>query len=82
MLQHGKLDLRLLLVLYLLNIYIMSVQINIKKIPKLWKPGIYSKQDLVIFEDNLYILNDKFTSLYTSRDFELEFLDNDWLKKT
>ena len=60
----------------------MSVQINIKKIPKLWKPGIYSKQDLVIFNDNLYILSDKFSSLYTSNDLEVEFSNNDWLKKT
>ena len=58
----------------------MSVQINIKKIPKPWKPGIYFRSDIVIFEDYLYFLSPIYLDLYTSHDFNTEFLNGDWLK--
>ena len=47
----------------------MPVQINNEDFAKPWKPGIYPKSTTVIYNNQLWILNDTITGLYSSSDF-------------
>ena len=57
----------------------MPVQINNEDYAKPWRPGIYPKSTTVIYDNQLWILNDTITGLYTSSDFLTEAANGDWV---
>lgn len=57
----------------------MPVQINNEDFAKPWKPGIYPKSTTVIYNNQLWILNDTITGLFTSSDFLAEVANGDWI---
>lgn len=57
----------------------MPVQINKEDFAKPWKPGIYPKSTTVIYNNQLWILNDIITGLFTSSDFLAEVANGDWI---
>ena len=57
----------------------MPVQINNEDFAKPWRPGIYPRSTTVIYNNQLWILNDTITGLYTSSDFLTEAANGDWI---
>jgi hypothetical protein len=57
----------------------MSVQVNLEDFAKPWRPGIYPKSTTVIYDNQLWILNDTITGLFTSSDFLVEVAKGDWI---
>lgn len=57
----------------------MSVQINNEDFAKPWRPGIYPKSTTVIYNNQLWILNDAITGLFSSSDFLAEVDNKDWI---
>lgn len=57
----------------------MSVQINLESYAKPWRPGIYPKSTTVIYNNQLWILNDTITGLFSSSDFLAEVANGDWI---
>lgn len=57
----------------------MAVQVNLEDYVKPWKPGIYPKSTTVIYNNQLWILNDTITGLFTSSDFLAEVANGDWI---
>lgn len=57
----------------------MSVQINKEDFAKPWRPGIYPKSTTVIYNNQLWILNDAITGLFSSSDFLAEVANGDWI---
>ena len=47
----------------------MAVQVNLEDFAKPWRPGIYPKSTTVIYNNQLWILNDAITGLFSSSDF-------------
>lgn len=59
----------------------MPVQINKEDFAKPWRPGVYPKSTTVIYNNQLWILNDTITGLFTSSDFLAEVANGDWIGK-
>ena len=57
----------------------MAVQINLEDYAKPWRPGIYPKSTTVIYNNQLWILNDAITGLFSSSDFLAEVANGDWI---
>ena len=57
----------------------MTVQINKEDFAKPWRPGIYPKSTTVIYNNQLWILNDAITGLFSSSDFLAEVANGDWI---
>ena len=57
----------------------MSVQINKEDYAKPWRPGVYPKSTTVIYNNQLWILNDTITGLFSSSDFLAEVANGDWI---
>jgi hypothetical protein len=57
----------------------MPVQINKEDYAKPWRPGVYPKSTTVIYNNQLWILNDTITGLFTSSDFLAEAANGDWV---
>lgn len=57
----------------------MPVQINLEDYAKPWRPGVYPKSTTVIYNNQLWILNDTITGLFSSSDFEAEVANGDWI---
>ena len=57
----------------------MTVQINKEDFAKPWRPGIYPKSTTVIYNNQLWILNDAITGLFSSSDFMVEVANGDWV---
>lgn len=57
----------------------MSVQVNLEDYAKPWRPGIYPKSTTVIYNNQLWILNDTITGLFSSSDFLAEVANGDWI---
>ena len=57
----------------------MSIQINKEDYTKPWRPGIYPKSTTVIYNNQLWILNDAITGLFSSSDFMVEVANGDWI---
>ena len=57
----------------------MSVQINKEDYAKPWRPGVYPKSTTVIYDNQLWILNDTITGLFSSSDFLAEVANGDWI---
>ena len=57
----------------------MPVQINNEDFAKPWRPGIYPKSTTVIYNNQLWILNDTITGLFSSSDFLAEVANGDWI---
>ena len=57
----------------------MPVQINLEDYAKPWRPGIYPKSTTVIYNNQLWILNDAITGLFSSSDFLAEVANGDWI---
>ena len=57
----------------------MAVQINKEDYAKPWRPGIYPKSTTVIYNNQLWILNDTITGLFSSSDFLAEVANGDWI---
>ena len=57
----------------------MSVQVNLEDYAKPWRPGVYPKSTTVIYNNQLWILNDTITGLFSSSDFLAEVANGDWI---
>lgn len=57
----------------------MAVQINLESYARPWRPGIYPKSTTVIYNNQLWILNDTITGLFSSSDFLAEVANGDWI---
>lgn len=57
----------------------MPVQINKEDFAKPWRPGVYPKSTTVIYNNQLWILNDAITGLFSSSDFLAEVVNGDWI---
>ena len=57
----------------------MPVQINKEDYAKPWRPGVYPKSTTVIYDNQLWILNDTITGLFSSSDFMVEVANGDWI---
>lgn len=57
----------------------MPVQVNLEDFAKPWRPGIYPKSTTVIYNNQLWILNDAITGLFSSSDFMVEVANGDWI---
>ena len=57
----------------------MTVHINKEDYAKPWKPGVYPKSTTVIYNNQLWILNDTITGLFSSSDFLAEVANGDWI---
>jgi len=57
----------------------MSVVINNEDFAKPWRPGVYPKSTTVIYDNQLWILNDTITGLFSSSDFLAEVANGDWI---
>lgn len=57
----------------------MTVQINKEDYAKPWRPGVYPKSTTVIYNNQLWILNDSITGLFSSSDFLTEVANGDWI---
>ena len=57
----------------------MAVQINLESYAKPWRPGIYPKSTTVIYNNQLWILNNTITGLFSSSDFLAEVANGDWI---
>ena len=60
----------------------MPVQINKEDYAKPWKPGVYPKSTTVIYNNQLWILNDTITGLFKSSDFLTEVANGDWINSS
>ena len=57
----------------------MPVQVNLEDFAKPWRPGVYPKSTTVIYNNQLWILNDTITGLFSSSDFLAEVANGDWV---
>lgn len=55
------------------------IDISKEDFAKPWKPGIYPKSTTVIYNNELWILNDSIVGLFSSSDFLAEVANGDWI---
>ena len=55
------------------------ININKEDFAKPWKPGIYPRSTTVIYNNELWILNDTIIGLFSSSDFLAEVANGDWI---